>query len=78
MRKNYKPQGARADNMFFMISLLLLRDSERKMLKKQACAKFQSQIFDESEVIQVLKVVRWHFCQVYTYSHPLVVLLSQM
>ena len=36
------------------------------MLKRQACAKFQSQIFDESEVIQILKVVRWHFCQVYT------------
>ena len=35
------------------------------MLKRQACAKFQSQIFDESEVIQILKVVRWHFCQVY-------------
>ena len=35
------------------------------MLKRQACAKFQSQIFDESEVIQFLKVVRWHFCQVY-------------
>ena len=27
---------------------------------------FQSQIFDESEVIQILKVVRWHFCQVYS------------
>ena len=38
------------------------------MLKRQACAKFQSQIFDESEVIQILKVVRWHFCQVYTDS----------
>ena len=37
------------------------------MLKRQACAKFQSQIFDESEVIQILKVVRWHFCQVYMY-----------
>ena len=36
------------------------------MLKRQACAKFQSQIFDESEVIQILKVVRWHFCQVYS------------
>ena len=36
-----------------------------QMLKRQACAKFQSQIFDESEVIQILKVVRWHFCQVY-------------
>ena len=35
------------------------------MLKRQACAKFQSQIFDDSEVIQILKVVRWHFCQVY-------------
>ena len=35
------------------------------MLKRQACAKFQSQIFDESEDIQILKVVRWHFCQVY-------------
>ena len=34
------------------------------MLKRQACAKFQSQIFDESEVIQILKIVRWHFCQV--------------
>ena len=30
------------------------------MLKRQTCAKFQSQIF-ESEVIQILKVVRWHF-----------------
>ena len=36
------------------------------MLKRQARAKFQSQILDESEVIQILKVVRWHFCQVYT------------
>ena len=35
------------------------------MLKRQACAKFQSKIYDESEVIQILKVVRWHFCQVY-------------
>ena len=35
------------------------------MLKRQACAKFQSQIFDEREVIQIIKVVRWHFCQVY-------------
>ena len=35
------------------------------MLKRQACAKFQSQIFDKSEVIQILKVMRWHFCQVY-------------
>ena len=35
------------------------------MLKRQACAKFQGQIFDESEVIQILKEVRWHFCQVY-------------
>ena len=35
------------------------------MLKRQACAKFQSQIFDENEVIQILKVVHWHFCQVY-------------
>ena len=35
------------------------------MLKRQACAKFLSQIFDESEVIQILKVVRLHFCQVY-------------
>ena len=35
------------------------------MLKTQACATFQSQIFDESEVITILKVVRWHFCQVY-------------
>ena len=35
------------------------------MLTRQACAKFQRQIFDESEVIQILKVVRWHFCQVY-------------
>ena len=26
-----------------------------KVLKRQACAKFQSQIFDESEVIQILK-----------------------
>ena len=34
------------------------------MLKRQACAKFQSQIFDEREVIQIIKVVRWHFCQV--------------
>ena len=39
------------------------------MLKRQACAKFQSQIFDESEVIQILKVVRWHFCQVYVIQH---------
>ena len=38
------------------------------MLKRQACAKFQSQIFDESEVIQILKVVRWHFCQVYMHK----------
>ena len=38
------------------------------MLKRQACAKFQSQIFDESEVIQILKVVRWLFCQVYVQS----------
>ena len=38
------------------------------MLKRQACAKFQSQIFDESEVIQILKVVRWHFCQVYMHE----------
>ena len=38
------------------------------MLNRQACAKFHSQIFDESEVIQILKVVRWHFCQVYTCS----------
>ena len=36
------------------------------MLKRQACVKFQSTIFDEGEVIQILKVVRWHFCQVYT------------
>ena len=28
------------------------------MLKRQACVKFQRQIFDESEVIQILKVVR--------------------
>ena len=35
------------------------------MLNGQACAKFQSQIVDESEVIQILKVVRWHFCQGY-------------
>ena len=33
------------------------------MLKRQACAKFQSQIFDEKEVIQILKVVRWHFAK---------------
>ena len=37
------------------------------MLKRQACANFQSQIFDDSEVIQILKVVRWHFCQVYIF-----------
>ena len=41
------------------------------MLKRQACAKFQSQILDESEVIQILKVVRWHFCQVYISSRDL-------
>ena len=35
------------------------------MLKRQACAKFQSPIFDESEVFQISKVVLWHFCQVY-------------
>ena len=35
------------------------------MLKRQESAKFQSQIFDEREVIQILKVVHWHFCQVY-------------
>ena len=40
------------------------------MLKRQACAKFQSQIFDESEDIQILKVVRWHFCQVYASLLP--------
>ena len=38
------------------------------MFKRQVCAKFQSQIFYESEVIQILKVVRWHFCQVYNKS----------
>ena len=38
------------------------------MLKRQACAKFQSPTFDESEIIQILKVVRWHFCQVYISS----------
>ena len=37
-----------------------------KMLKRQVCAIFQSQILNESEVIQILKVVRWHFCQVYS------------
>ena len=50
------------------------------MLKRQACAKFQSQIFDESEVIQILKVVRWHFCQVYrdeTIGKPNEQLISQ-
>ena len=41
------------------------------MLKRQACAKFQSQIFDEREVIQIIKVVRWHFCQVYKCCEPL-------
>ena len=34
------------------------------MLMRQACAKFQSQIFDENEDIQISKVVRWHVCQV--------------
>ena len=36
------------------------------MLNRQACVKFQSQIFNVSEVIQILSVVRWYFCQVYT------------
>ena len=43
------------------------------MLKGQACAKFQSQIFDESEVIQIVKVVRWHFCQVYLHLNNIFV-----
>ena len=41
------------------------------MLNRKACAKFQSQIFDESEVIQILKEVHWHFCKVYTPHTPL-------
>ena len=32
---------------------------------KRDCTKFQSLVFNESEVIQILKVVRWHSCEVY-------------
>ena len=43
------------------------------MLKRQACAKFQSQIFDESEVIQIFKVVRCQVCQVYKiFTFPII------
>ena len=37
------------------------------MLVKEEYAKFKSNIFNKTKVIQYLKLMRWHFCQVYVY-----------